>query len=170
MKRILVCGALSLLMAAAAAETFAQTPQPEDRRAPGRPGGPGGPGPGGNRPGPGQPGGPQIQPPRPGVGPVRPQPPRPNPPPRPRPPGANRPGRYPLGGYRRPPGYFFRQWAIGATLPGFFRAQSYWLSSPSRYGLRPAPRGTRWVRVDDDALLVSNRTGRVIEVRRNLFY
>jgi Ni/Co efflux regulator RcnB len=82
----------------------------------------------------------------------------------------NRPGRYPLGAYRRPRGYYARQWAIGVTLPSLCRAQSYWISGPGRYGLRPPPPGTRWVRVDDDALLVSNRNGRIIEVVRNIFY
>jgi Ni/Co efflux regulator RcnB len=56
------------------------------------------------------------------------------------------------------------------VLPGLYRSQGYWVASPGRYGLRPPPRGARWVRVDDDALLVSNRTGRIIEVVRNLFY
>ncbi len=187
MKRTLTAGLIAILLASLAAEASAQ---PDDRRAPGgeRPGGgkPGGPGPG--RPEPGKPDRPNPGRPEPGKpNPGRPEPgrpggdhrppPRPNPskpPPRlgrpsPRPPG-NRPGRYPLGAYRRPPGYFLRQWAIGATLPSFFRARGYWIASPGLYGLRPPPPGTRWIRVDDDALLVSNRTGRVIDVVRNIFY
>ncbi len=76
----------------------------------------------------------------------------------------------PLGAYRRPPGYIARQWSIGLMLPSLFRTQTYWLGSPALYGLRAPPPGTRWVRVDDDALLVSNRTGRIIEVVHGIFY
>ncbi|WP_158915095.1 RcnB family protein [Caulobacter sp. S45] len=136
----------------------------------GRPGRPGAGNGGGSNPG-----RPNPSRPRP-PGPSRPQPSkpvhRPSRPNRPRPPiGGHRPGhRYPIGAYRRPGGYFFQRWAVGATLPGLFMAQSYWLSTPDSYGLRPAPIGTRWVRVDDDALLVSNSTGRVIEVVHNIFY
>ena len=182
MKLFCLYGAAALLLAGLATETLAQ-PQPTDKRPPGmnQPvGGPNRPGPGnGPGPAPGKPSPPRPRPPGPGrppppkPGPVRPTPPRPRPP-RPAP---SRPGfgfrphkRYSVGSYRRPPGYYFRQWDVGATLPGFFFAQTYWLTAPGTYGLSPPPPGTQWVRVDYDALLVTIATGRVIQVVPNIFY
>jgi Ni/Co efflux regulator RcnB len=93
------------------------------------------------------------------------------------PPAPYRPGfgfrphkRYAVGAYRRPPGYYFRQWDVGATLPGLFMAQTYWLNTPGAYALSPPPPGTRWIRVDYDALLVTIATGRVVQVVPNIFY
>jgi Ni/Co efflux regulator RcnB len=80
------------------------------------------------------------------------------------------PHRYRLGAYQRPPGYYFRQWSTGAVLPRLFWAQNYWLTSPGTYGLRPPPPGTQWVRVDYDALLISNSTGQIIDIVYNIFY
>lgn len=172
MKRRLICSVTILLMAALATEGVAQ---PTDKRPPGvnrpvgdkpdRPGRPGN----GSGPNPGRPNPPRPKPP----GATRP-PPRPNPTPgkphRPRPANHRPHNRFPTGAYRRPGGYFFRQWGVGALLPSLFRVQSYWLSAPGAYGLRPPPPGTRWVRVDNDALLVSNRTGRIIEIVHDIFY
>ena len=191
MKQFLLVGAAALLLAGLVSETLAQ-PQPTDKRPPGlnKPvGGPNRPGPGnGPGPNPGRPTPPRpkppgpVRPPPPKPGPGRPTPPRPGPVrpvhPRPHPvrPAPNRPGfgfrphkRYALGAYRRPPGYYFRQWDVGVTLPGFFLAQSYWLTAGT-YGLSPPPPGTQWIRVDYDALLVTIATGRVIQVVPNIFY
>jgi Ni/Co efflux regulator RcnB len=191
MKRLVVLSTICLFAISLSAEALAQGPRPGDGQ--GRPGGGGKPGgeqgkpgpgkPGGSkpspgRPNPGRPGGDHNQGPRPGRGsgpgrpPPRPSPSRPSrPPPRPgRPsPGRGGPGRYQLGGYRRPPGYFHRRWTTGAILPRFFFGQSYWLT-PGPYGLRPPPFGTHWVRVDDDALLVTDSTGRIVDVVRGIFY
>lgn len=78
--------------------------------------------------------------------------------------------RYRLGAYNRPSGYYSRQWTMGAMLPSLFRAQPYWLTAPGAYSLRPPPPGTRWVRVDYDALLVVDSTGQIIDVVFNIFY
>ena len=130
-------------------------------------------------------------PPRPEPGrplPGRPLPPRPVParplPPRPLPPGPARPGyarpgpiinhratqRFRLGEYRRPPGYFVRSWSTGVVLPPLFRVRDYWLTQPDIYGLRAPPPGTEWVRVDADALLVSDDTGEILDIVYGIFY
>ncbi|HTZ71941.1 MAG TPA: RcnB family protein [Acetobacteraceae bacterium] len=184
----------TLLMALAALlalGTGAQSqPQPTDKRPPGMNKPVGTPRPPGNgwdgkpKPPPARP----NPPPRPT--PPRPGPSRPKPPPRPaRPPvkpAPGRPGRpghrpppfaghlprhrYRIGAYRRPPGYYFRQWDRGQVLPPLFRAQTYWLSGFAAYGLAPPPPGAVWIRVDSDALLVSTSTGQILDIVYNIFY
>ena len=60
--------------------------------------------------------------------------------------------------------------AIGASLPSFFLATSYYVD-PLRYGVRVPAAGSnrRWIRVGDDLYLVNMR-GRVIQVVPNVFY
>ena len=61
-------------------------------------------------------------------------------------------------------------WSAGLLLPSVFRAQNYFISAPGSYGLYAPPAGAQWVRVDNDALLVSNQTGQVMDVIYNVFY
>jgi Ni/Co efflux regulator RcnB len=69
-----------------------------------------------------------------------------------------------------PRGWSYRRYAIGASLPAFFLATSYYVD-PMRYGLRVPAAGSnrRWIRVGDDLYLVNMR-GRVIQVVPNVFY
>jgi Ni/Co efflux regulator RcnB len=52
------------------------------------------------------------------------------------------------------------RWGVGAFLP-----RSYWSYSvdPFRYGLGIAPYGSHWVVVGDEALLIDNYTGAVLQ-------
>jgi len=72
--------------------------------------------------------------------------------------------------YRRPPGYFARRWSWGQTLPVAFWARDYWLTDFYAYDLPPPPYGATWVRVGDDALLIDQYTGEIIEVDYGIFY
>jgi len=72
--------------------------------------------------------------------------------------------------YRRPPGYFARRWSWGQTLPSFFWTRDYWLTDFYAYDLPPPPYGAIWVRVGDDALLIDQYTGEIIEVDYGIFY
>jgi Ni/Co efflux regulator RcnB len=72
--------------------------------------------------------------------------------------------------YRRPPGYFVRRWSWGQTLPVAFWTRDYWLTDFYAYGLPPPPYGAVWVRVGDDALLIDQYTGEIIEVDYGVFY
>lgn len=72
--------------------------------------------------------------------------------------------------YRRPPGYFARRWSWGQTLPMAFWARDYWLTDFYAYDLPPPPYGAVWVRVGDDALLIDQDTGEIIEVDYGVFY
>lgn len=72
--------------------------------------------------------------------------------------------------YRRPPGYFARRWSWGQTLPVAFWTRDYWLTDFYAYDLPPPPYGAIWVRVGDDALLIDQYTGEIIEVDYGVFY
>ena len=69
-----------------------------------------------------------------------------------------------------PRGWTYRRYAVGASLPTFFLASTYYVD-PLRFGLRVGPAGPnrRWVRVGDDLYLINAR-GRVIQVVPNVFY
>ncbi|MBS0279725.1 MAG: RcnB family protein [Proteobacteria bacterium] len=72
--------------------------------------------------------------------------------------------------YRRPPGYFVRRWSWGQTLPAAFWTRDYWLTDFYAYDLPPPPYGAIWVRVGDDALLIDQYTGEIIEVDYGVFF
>ena len=72
--------------------------------------------------------------------------------------------------YRRPPGYYARRWTWGQVLPTFFWARDYWLTDYNDYDLPPPPFGAIWVRVGDDALLIDQDSGEIIEVDYGVFY
>ena len=188
MKRILVYGVISLLAVSAALQSIAQA-QPMDKRPPGmaKPVGPPpkGPGSGG---GPGRPGG--GPPPRPG--PPKPTPGRPGPrPPTTRPPHGGRPTRPPapghrpgnrpiygrwnshrlrLGAFRYPPGYAYRRWSIGQTLPQLLFSAAFYFSDYASLGLDAPPYGYQWVRYGPDVVLVNIRTGEILDVVDGVFY
>lgn len=72
--------------------------------------------------------------------------------------------------YRRPPGFYARRWSWGETLPISFWARDYWLTDFYAYDLPPPPYGAVWVRVGEDALLIDQDTGEIIEVDYGVFY
>jgi Ni/Co efflux regulator RcnB len=72
--------------------------------------------------------------------------------------------------YRRPPGYYARRWSWGQVLPSFFWTRDYWLTDYYDYDLPPPPFGAIWVRVGDDALLIDQDSGEIIEVEYGIFY
>lgn len=72
--------------------------------------------------------------------------------------------------YRRPPGYYARRWSWGQVLPGFFWTRDYWLTDYYDFDLPPPPFGAVWVRVGDDALLIDQDSGEIIEVDYGVFY
>jgi Ni/Co efflux regulator RcnB len=74
------------------------------------------------------------------------------------------------GNYRRPQGYYYRRWSYGDTLPALFFAQNYWISNYDSYDLPYPPEGATWVRYGDDALLVDEDSGEIIQVVYGIFY
>ena len=72
--------------------------------------------------------------------------------------------------YVRPAGFYARRWTWGMTLPPLFWARQYWLTDYMAYDLPPPPFGAIWVRVGDDALLIDQYSGMIIEVDYGVFY
>jgi Ni/Co efflux regulator RcnB len=69
--------------------------------------------------------------------------------------------------YVRPPAYAVRVWRRGDWLPSAYRSRSYVVDYP-RYPLYAPPRGSQWVRVDNDVVLTALATGLVLDVIYNL--
>ena len=140
----------------------ANRPNPGGANRPTPGGGGGRPGAGANRPGPGQrPGGPGGN--RPGR------------------PGGHRPGHsfsylgryrpgYRGGAFAYPPGYGYRRWSLGQSLPLLFLTSAYFFNNYAALGLDPPPYGYQWVRYGPDILLVDQRTGRIADVVYGAIY
>lgn len=78
--------------------------------------------------------------------------------------------RFDGGYYRRPHGYYVREWHRGDRLPIAFRAPMYVIPDLAVYHLEPPPAGYLWVRVDNNAVLAAIGTGVVLDVAINLFH
>jgi Ni/Co efflux regulator RcnB len=72
--------------------------------------------------------------------------------------------------FRYPPGFAYRRWAAGATLPPLFLSSPYFYDNYAPLGLGPPPAGYRWVRYGPDLLLVNVVTGRIADVVDGAFY
>jgi hypothetical protein len=69
-----------------------------------------------------------------------------------------------------PPGWAYRQWAIGALLPPLFLTPDYYYPEWAQLGLEPPPPGAQWVRYGPDLLLVDINSGQVLDVAYGVFY
>lgn len=78
--------------------------------------------------------------------------------------------RYRLGSYVWPRGFGVHVWLAGDWLPPAFFLDGRYALEYWRYGLYPPPPACRWVRVGDDALLVDNFNGEVLDVIYRLFW
>jgi Ni/Co efflux regulator RcnB len=78
--------------------------------------------------------------------------------------------RYHAAAYQPPPGYADRQWRYGQRLPASYYASNYWIADYVMYALFAPPPGLIWVRVGNDALLVDQNTGDVVQVQYGVFY
>jgi hypothetical protein len=79
--------------------------------------------------------------------------------------------RYSLGFYAYPRGYSTRLWLAGEWLPpAFFIDGRYDLDNYWVYELYEPPLGCRWTRVGNDALLIDEETGEVLDAVYDLFW
>jgi Ni/Co efflux regulator RcnB len=78
--------------------------------------------------------------------------------------------RYHAAAYQPPAGYADRQWRYGQRLPASYYASNYWIADYVMYALFAPPPGLIWVRVGNDALLVDQNTGDVVQVQYGVFY
>lgn len=80
------------------------------------------------------------------------------------------PRRFRAGVYVRPSGWYYHRWTYGEFLPVFFFSRNYWILDWEDFALDDPPPGTVWVRYGNDALLIDEYTGEVIEVVYGIFY
>lgn len=78
--------------------------------------------------------------------------------------------QYHNGNYNQPQGYQARRWSYGERLPHAYFARDYWLTDYLDFGLFAPPDGLVWVRVGNDALLVDEISGDVVQVHYGVFY
>jgi Ni/Co efflux regulator RcnB len=78
--------------------------------------------------------------------------------------------RYRIGPYVRPPHFYAHPWTFGEILPSAWFATDYLIDDWWNYDLPEPPPGYDWVRVGDDALLVDEYSGRIVQVVRELFW
>jgi Ni/Co efflux regulator RcnB len=78
--------------------------------------------------------------------------------------------RYHIGAYRPPYGWYVRSWGFGDFLPHGWYASNYWIGDFWDYDLPYPPPGFHWVRVGDDALLVDDYSGRIVQVVNDIFW
>ncbi len=69
--------------------------------------------------------------------------------------------RYPRAHVGRP------HWSRGDRLYRDYRGSKYYVNDWRRYNLRRPPRGYRWVRVDNDYILVAITTGIIMDIIMN---
>lgn len=82
----------------------------------------------------------------------------------------NAPQHFHHGTYHRPSGYYAHRWTLGEFLPSLFFTRSYWIDDYSDFDLSDPPDGTHWVRYGNDALLIDEDNGEVIQVVYGIFY
>lgn len=72
--------------------------------------------------------------------------------------------------YQGPRGYRYRPVAVGHRFERSYYGDRYWVRDYRRYRL-PAPHaGQRWVRYNNDVVLISMRSGRVLRVYNGFFW
>ena len=74
-----------------------------------------------------------------------------------------------VGPYHRPRGWTARRWGYGDRLPRAYWAAQYVLADYWLFALEVPPTGYEWIRVGDDALLVSTGDGEVLQVEYGVF-
>ncbi len=82
----------------------------------------------------------------------------------------NSPKRFRVGAYHGPRNFHYQRWSYGQRLPTAYYARQFWLFDVIGYGLFSPPPGLVWVRYGDDALLIDQYTGEIVQVRYDVFY
>ena len=71
--------------------------------------------------------------------------------------------------YHRPPGWINRRWRQGEFMPQIFWGQQYWLGDWRLFDLYAPPFGCICFRYGDDAVLIDERSGEVLDVIYGVF-
>ena len=72
--------------------------------------------------------------------------------------------------YIPPHGWYPQQWQFGMYLPYLFWTRNYWITNYWSFGLPQPPYGYIWVREGNNALLVNEQDGYILQVIYNIFY
>jgi Ni/Co efflux regulator RcnB len=75
---------------------------------------------------------------------------------------------YNAGAFVAPSGYSYTRYSLGQRVPGALLSSDT-LNNYSAFALESPPAGLTWVRVGDDALLVDQNTGEVVQADYDLF-
>ena len=78
--------------------------------------------------------------------------------------------RYHWRPYLRPHGWYAHQWRFGMYLPYLFWTRNYWITNYWNFGLSQPPYGYIWVREGNNALLINEQDGYILQVIYNIFY
>jgi Ni/Co efflux regulator RcnB len=79
-------------------------------------------------------------------------------------------GRYYAPRYEPPQGYEQHAWHRGEIMPRHHYVDRYVVVEYRNYGLQEPPHGYRWVRVDNDMVLVAIASGVIADVLLNVLY
>lgn len=78
--------------------------------------------------------------------------------------------RYDEGRFEAPAGYTYSRYNVGDHVPGLLlNSDGLMLTDYANYQLVAPPRGLKWIRVGDDALLIDRANGEVIQTDYSLF-
>ena len=66
--------------------------------------------------------------------------------------------------------FYFRIWNYGEFLPSAWYGPDWYILDPWYYDLPLPPPGFDWVRVGDDAVMIDEYTGRIVQVVRDVFW
>ncbi len=72
--------------------------------------------------------------------------------------------------YRGPRGYHYRPVAVGHRFAPAYYGDRYWVRDYARYRLPAPPRGARWIRYNNDVVLIDIHSGRVARVYTGFFW
>ncbi len=74
-----------------------------------------------------------------------------------------------IGPYHPPSGWHDHHWGYGETLPRAYWASQYLIADYWLFALEVPPAGYEWVRVGNDALLISTTNGEVLQAEYGVF-
>lgn len=76
---------------------------------------------------------------------------------------------YNAGAYMAPSGYTYSRYDVGQRVPSVLLGVNLELGNYSNYALAAPPDGLTWIRVGNDALLIDEGTGEIVQADYGLF-
>jgi Ni/Co efflux regulator RcnB len=76
---------------------------------------------------------------------------------------------YDAGAFLGPSGYIYTRYSVGQRAPAILLGDRYALEHYAAYGLGVPPIGLTWIRVGNDALLIDESNGEIVQAEYGLF-